>query len=184
MTEIFYAKNKKEWRAWLRKNHKKEKRVFLLKYKKHTGQPALSHQESMDEAICFGWIDTIVKRIDDETYVRGFAKRTDKSRWSNATQSYARRLIEEGKMTKAGLKMYELGLKKPVLDRGLSKNPDTPPILKKALAKNPKAKKNFENFAPSYRRYYIYWVENAKLPETKKRRIAEIVKKAEANQKQ
>ena len=63
-----FAKNRKEWRAWLQKNHLKESRVTLVKWKRHTGKPALSHQESMEEAICFGWIDTIVKRIDDDTF--------------------------------------------------------------------------------------------------------------------
>jgi len=85
MVETVYAGTRKEWRQWLRLNHKKETRVNLVKFKKHTGKPSLNNKESMEEAICFGWIDTTIKRIDDERYQQSFAKRTDKSRWSNNT---------------------------------------------------------------------------------------------------
>ena len=176
--------NRKEWRAWLRKNHAKEKKVYLIMWKRHTGKPAPNHRESMEEAICYGWIDTIVKRIDDDRYTRCFVRRNKKSRWSNATQGYARDLIKKGKMTRAGLHAYKHGLKFPVIDHGLPKNPDVPESLAKALEKNKIAKKNFHNFAPSYRRFYIYWIENAKRPETKDRRIKEVVKRAKENRKQ
>jgi len=178
-----YAQTRKEWRQWLKRNHEREKRVALVKFKRHTNKPALSHKESMDEAICFGWIDTTIKRIDEDRYERRFAKRTKKSRWSKATQSYARLLIKEGRMTEAGMKAFQDGLKKPVIDHGLPKNPATPNNLKKALAKNKKAEAFFKSLAPSYRRYYIYMVEKAKRPETKKKRIKEIVQKCKENKK-
>jgi len=172
-----HPKSPAAWRRWLERNHTKESRVYLIKYKRHTNKPTISHQESMDEAICYGWIDTTVNRIDDDRYMRGFSRRNKNSRWSNATLSYAKRLIKEGKMTPQGMKMYKEGLKKPVIDHGLPKNPETPENLKKALARNKKAREFFEKLAPSYRRYYIYWVERAKLPETKKKRIKVIVER-------
>ncbi|MEK6819504.1 MAG: hypothetical protein AABY10_06255, partial [Nanoarchaeota archaeon] len=142
--KIFHAKSREEWRNWLEKNGDKEKKVALIKYKKHTGKPSLTHKESMEEAICFGWIDTTIKRLDEERYIRHFVKRNKNSRWSNATLSYARNLIKQKKMTPEGLKFYKEGLKKPVIDHGLPRNPETPKELIKELEKNNKAKENFQ----------------------------------------
>jgi len=180
METTFYARSRKEWREWLRKNNNKEKKISLILYKKHTGKPSLSKKEAMDEAICFGWIDTTIKRMDDERYTQSFVKRNKNSRWSNNTLSYARRLIKERKMTKAGLKAYEEGRKKPVIDHGLPRNPKTPKDLMAALGK---AKEKFHNLAPSYRRDYIYWIEKAKRKETREKRINETVKRIVSNQK-
>ncbi len=155
----------------------------MIKHKRHTKKPAVSHRESMEEAICFGWIDTTVKRIDDDTYANCFVKRNKNSRWSRATQSYAKRLIKEKKMTPAGLQAYEEGLKKPVIDHDLPRNPKTPTELKKLLEKNKTAKENFENFAPSYKRFYIYWIEKAKRKETREKRAKEVFKRAKQNKK-
>jgi len=176
-----YAGTRKEWRNWLRKN-KKEKRVFLIKYKKHTGKPSLNNREAMEEAICFGWIDTTIKRLDEERYQQCFVKRTKNSRWSNNTQRYAREMIAKRKMTKEGLYWYQEGLKKPTIDLDLPKNPETPQELLQEL-KKVKAVKNFEKFPPSSRRYYIHWILIAKRPETKEKRIKEVVKRTIENKK-
>jgi len=185
MSEIkeFYAGTRRVWREWLRKNHNKEKKVYLIKYKKHTGKPSLTNKEAMDEAICFGWIDTTVKKLDDEKYRQCFVRRNKNSRWSNNTLRYAREMIKKRKMSKFGMKMYLEGLKKPVIDHGLPRDPEMPEDLKKELKKNRKALENFEKFAPSYRRYYIYWIEKAKRAETRKRRIKTVVEKSEENKK-
>jgi uncharacterized protein YdeI (YjbR/CyaY-like superfamily) len=180
ITKSVYAKDRKEWRDWLKKNHKKENKVFLIKYKKHTGKPSITHKESMQDAICFGWIDTTVKRIDDERYGNHFAKRTKNSRWSNNTLRYARDLEKQGKMSAFGMKMYREGLKKPVIDHGLPRNPETPKDLIKALGKS---SEKFNKLAPSYKRYYIYWIENAKRPETRKKRIKIVTQQAKENKK-
>ncbi len=183
MDNLVYLKTGMEWRDWLSKNHDKEKKVYLIKYKKHTGKPTLTNREAMGEAICFGWIDTTINRIDDEKYSQCFVKRTEKSRWSNNTLSYAKRLIKEGKMTPAGLKMYKLGLKKPVIDHNLPKNPIPPSDLMIELEKNKTALNNFNNFAPSYKRFYIYWIEHAKRQETRNKRIKEVFNRSLENKK-
>lgn len=172
-----YVKNSKEWREWLEKNHLKETKIALIKYKKHTGRSSLTHQESMDQAICFGWIDTTIKRLDEDRYIRRFARRTDKSRWSTATLSYAKRLIKEGKMTPEGLRRYKEGLKKPTLDAGRVRNPEPPQDLIKALEKNKIAKENFASLAPSYKRTYLYWLDHARREETRAKRIDIILKR-------
>jgi len=185
MTEIpeVYAKSRKYWRDWLRKNHSKERIVHLIKYKRHTGKPTLNNREAMEEAICFGWIDTTIKRIDEEKYRQCFVRRNKNSRWSNNTLRIAGEMIKKRKMAKAGLHFYEEGKKKPTIDHGLPKNPDIPEDLQKALDENKKAKQNFAAFAPSYRRLFIYWVMKAKRPETKKNRIKRVVDAAKENKK-
>ena len=90
----------------------------------------------MEEAICFGWIDTIIKRLDEDTFIRYFSTRTNNSRWSDNTLSYGKRLIEEGKMSERGLHYYKLGLAKPTHDHGIPKDPPMPDELKAALSKN------------------------------------------------
>ena len=96
--------SRKQWRNWLEKNHAKESKVSIILHKKHTGKPSITHKESMEEAICFGWIDTTLKRLDEDTYQRTFVKRNDKSKWSQNTLRYGKELIKEGLMTNAGLK--------------------------------------------------------------------------------
>ena len=166
-----YASTANDWRGWLRGNHHKEKMVYLIKYKKHTGKPSLNNREAMDEAICFGWIDTTVKRLDGDRYRQCFVKRNENCRWSRNTLRYAKELIKRKKMTKAGMEMYLLGLRRPVIDHGLPKNPNVPADFARELLKHHQAKVYFEKLAPSYRRYSIYWIERAKRPETRKKRI-------------
>jgi len=173
----------KEWRAWFIKNHETEKKVILISHKKHTGKPCISHRQAMDGAICFGWIDTIVKRIDENTYSRTFVKRTDKSRWSNATLSYAKELVKRKLMTPTGMKRYKEGLKKPVIDHGLPRNPDVPNDLQKLLEKNSNAKQNFDKWPPSRKRNEIWWIMKAKRQETIDKRIKEVFERARDGKK-
>jgi len=171
---LIYLKNKHEWREWLAKNHLKESKVRLIKYKKHTKQPTLTNIEAMHEAICFGWIDTTVKKIDDNRYSQCFVRRNNKSRWSLNTLSYAKQLIKEGRMMPLGLKYYKEGLKKPVIDHNIPKNAPIPLALKKELIKN-NLFDEFIKLAPSYRRMHIVWLSRAKMPETKLKRIKLII---------
>lgn len=166
---------KEDFRKWLVTNHKKESKVALILHKRHTGKSAPSHRELMEEAICFGWIDTTVKRIDGDTFIRNFSKRTNNSRWSDNTLGYAKRLIEEGKMTEEGLYFYKLGLAKPTHDFGIPKNPSMPTELKKALAKNKQAEKLFKALSPSAKRTLYRWILGAKQAVTKENRIGIII---------
>lgn len=174
----FTAHTAKQWREWLRKNYRSEDKVYLIRYRKPTGKPTFNQRAAMDEAICFGWIDTTLNPVDEERYSVKFVKRNKNSRWSKATQSHARRLISSRKMTKAGLLAYEEGLKKPVIDHGLPRNPVVPEDLKKVLSRSKVATSNFENFAPSTKRYYIWGILRAVRPETRKKRIAEVYRYA------
>ena len=175
--------NKDEFRRWLIKNHENESKVSVVSYKKHTGKPYASHRELMEEAICFGWIDTTIKRLDEDRYIRNFSKRNKNSRWSENTLGYAKELIKQGKMTPVGLKYYKEGLKKPTHDFGIPKNPDMPLELKKALDKDKKAKENFENFSASVKKMTYRWILRAKRNETIAKRIKLTVDNAKKNRK-
>lgn len=133
----------------------------------------------MREAICFGWIDTTVKRVDENKYLRFFSRRNKNSKWSYNTLSYAKELIKEKRMTPNGIKFYKEGLKKKPHDFDLLKNPDMPDEMKKVLRKNKKARENFDKLAPSLKRLYFRQILSAKMPETKTKRIGKIVREME-----
>ena len=177
-----YAKTKEEWRAWLQKNHEKESKIGLIRYKKHTKKPSPTHMDAMKEAISFGWIDTTIKRLDDEKYIINFAKRNKNSKWSNNTLSYAKELVKQGKMSPAGLEAYQQGLSKPTHDFGIPANPQIPDDLMNIL-KQTKTNDNFHLFPSSYKRALLRWLLRAKLSETRKKRMSKIVNLAKNNDK-
>lgn len=180
---IIHCQSIEEWHNWLKENHLKENSVALKINKKHTGKGTISHLDSMKEAIRFGWIDTTIKRLDENHYLRNFRRRTDKSKWSDNTIRYAKELLEENKLSPEGLKRYKEGLSKPTLDYGIPKNPNTPKDLKEELDKNKEAKTNFNRLAPSHKRTYLRWILRAKLPETRNKRIQSTVSRLSRNEK-
>lgn len=182
-TKTITVKNHHDFRKWLQKHHKTERKVAVIVHKRHTNTPAPTHRELIEEAICFGWIDTTIKRLDDDRYIRNFSRRTENSKWSNNTLRYARQLIKEKRMTKEGMKLYKQGLKKPTHDEGIPKNPRIPAQLKTALQKDPKAKNQFQAYPPSTKRMMYRWILRAKLPQTRQRRIAQIIAKARKGDK-
>ena len=178
-----HCNNIEEWHNWLKENHLKETSVAVKINKKHTGKGTISHLESMKEAIKFGWIDTTIKKVDEDHYIRNFRRRTDKSTWSDNTLSYAKDLHKNNHLFPEGLKRYEEGLKKPTLDYGIPKNPNAPKELIKALKENKEAERNFNKLAPSHKRTYLRWIIKAKLPETRQKRIQSTISKLSRNEK-
>ena len=182
-TKILYVTNRDDWRAWLEKNHQTAKEVWLIYYKRHTARSTIPYDDAVEEAMCFGWIDSIIKRIDDERYARKFTPRKAKSTWSQLNIRRARKMIEEGKMTRAGLKLFREINKRGLKPEPRKKRSVLPSDLKQALANNKKAWENFENFAPGYRRLYVGWIMAAKRSETREKRIKQTVKWAAENKK-
>lgn len=170
-------------RRWLKMHHARESKVALIIHKRHTGKPFPSHRELLEEAICFGWVDTTIRRMDEDTFIRHFSKRNPKGKWSDNTLRYAREMIEQGRMTPAGMAAYKLGKSRPTHDHGIPKNPDMPPELKAALAKNKKATAGFKTFPPSTRRALYRWFLRAKLPATRAKRIKHIISAAATKDK-
>ena len=184
ITEKLYLKNRDEWREWLQEHHQTKKEIWLIFFKKHTGKPGIPYDDSVEEALCFGWIDSIIKKIDEEKYSRKFTPRKKNSNWSALNITRAKKMINEGKMTDAGLVLYkemEKDKKRIVQQKLPEKELTIPDYLKEALAINKKAQLNFDNFAFSYKRNYVGWITSAKKEETRKRRINEAVELIEQN---
>ena len=172
-----YVPNRDKWREWLGRHFATESGVWLVFYKKGTSKPTIDYETSVEEALCFGWIDSIIKKIDDEKYVRKFTPRKEKSYWSELNKKRAGKMIKEGRMTGAGLAKIKAAKKNGLW--GQTGRPDIsldmPLEFARALDKNKKAKENFERLAPSYRKHYIGWIITAKREETKDKRIRESV---------
>lgn len=166
----------KEFHNWLVKNHEKESSVLVVLHKKHTGKMKTNASELMKEAISFGWIDTTAKRVDENRWGIKYRKRTKNSKWSYNTLRYGKELIKQGRMSEQGLKYYKEGLKKKPNDEGLEGKLETPIELKKEIDKNKETKEKFEKLAPSYKKMYLRWIIRAKRPETKEKRIKEVIK--------
>ena len=168
-----------EWRKWLEKNYTTEKEVWLVFYKKHTRIPSILYNDAVEEALCFGWIDSIIKRIDDEKFVRKFTPRKHKSTWSELNKKRAKKMIKEGKMTDAGLAHID---EKVFSQKEIREIPVITPEIEDAL----KAHKVWETFcdlAPGYKKQYLGWVLDAKREETRTKRLKELITVLEKNEK-
>ena len=182
---VLYFKDKKQWRSWLENNHKNFTEAWLIHYKKSSSKKSISHIDAVEEALCFGWIDSKLKKVDEEKFILKYSPRKPKSVWSKINKEKAVELIASGKMTKAGLEKIEEAKKQGLWDKAYTNlvGEKLPFDLKISLMKNKTAWNNFQNFANSYRNMYIYWVNDAKTKETRKRRINEVVKRVEQNKK-
>ncbi len=185
ITEKLHVTNRDDWRAWLRKNHDTKKEIWLIYYKRHTGKPRIPYSDAVEEALCFGWIDSLVKKIDDEKFAQKFTPRKRKSKWSEANKKRARKMIKEGTMTKAGLaKIREAKSNGEWFKTApVKKELVIPAYIKKALATNEKALDNLNNLANGYKRQLVGWITGAKREETRKRRLTEAIRLLEQNKK-
>ncbi len=182
--KTFYAESKTAWRNWLVENHQNESKLWLIIYKKDSGIPSITYDQAVDEALCFGWVDSSINKRDDESFYQYFAKRNPKSNWSRVNKLKVEKLISEGKMSEEGLKMIELakltGTWKALDD---VENLISPPDLEESLNQNSLAKEYFDLFPRSVKRGILEWLMNAKQAETRLKRIIEIVSKAERNER-
>jgi uncharacterized protein YdeI (YjbR/CyaY-like superfamily) len=152
ISKTLYVTNRDDWRVWLEKNHKTEKEIWLIYYKKHTNQPRIPYDDAVEEALCFGWIDSIVQKIDDQRYAQKFTPRKSVSKWSELNKRRVRKLLKEGKMTQAGLtKVGDGVLEAEERSKVEAKKKELviPEYFKEAFRGNEKAWENFNNLAPS-----------------------------------
>jgi uncharacterized protein YdeI (YjbR/CyaY-like superfamily) len=178
----FHAKTRREWRQWLEKNHQSEKSVWLIIYKKGSQIPSVYYPEAVDEALCFGWIDSKPNKRDENSYYQFFAKRNPKSNWSKVNKEKVFKLLEQGLMHSSGLEIIEIAKQNgtwTALDE--IENIIIPDDLQKVFSKNKTAFENWEKFPRSSKRGILEWIMNAKKPETRQKRIAETVSLAEKN---
>lgn len=177
--------NRDDWRLWLEKNHTIQKEVWLLHYKKRSGKPYLNHIEAVQEALCFGWIDSKLKKIDEERFILKYSPRKSRSVWSKINKENAEKMILSGKMTQAGFDKIEEAKRQGLWDSAYTNKVKEriPSDLKKALQADGNAWENFQGFANSYRNMYCGWVKSAKTDNTRKKRISEVVKRSRQNKK-
>lgn len=181
MTTSLYVTTRTQWRTWLEKNHETVNEIWLIFYKKDAGKPTIPYNDAVEEALCYGWIDSIIKRIDSEKYVRKFTPRKKKSKWSDLNKKRVKKMIQEGKMTEAGL--AKIDEKVFIEEKVTPKEFIIPPGIEEALQTNEEAWKNFSALAPGYKRQYIGWIIDAKREETQKRRLKELITVLEKNEK-
>ncbi len=179
-----YFKNDKNWRIWLHQNHDISDGVYLIFYKVDTKKPSMRWEEAVKVALCYGWIDSTVKKLDKERRRQYFCPRKQKSVWSKVNKNYIADLIKNDLMHQSGLKSVEIAKKNgswTALDD--VENGVIPEDLQNAFDHNTKAFQNYQNFSRGYRKSYLYWLNQAKRQETRDKRILEILKLCEANQK-
>ncbi len=177
--------NRNEWRNWLDQNHDKKDYVWLLYHKKPSIKRGICLGDSVEEAICFGWIDGKLKKIDEEKFAVRFSPRQQRSVWSKINKERAEKLLKLGRMTSAGIAMIEKAKASGSWERAYTNKikDSIPDDLEKALRKNQKSWNNFQNFANSYRNMYIGWVVSAKTEETRKQRIEKVIEQSLLNKK-
>lgn len=174
--KTFSPKTVDEWREWLAEHHDSESEVWLVFHKRHTGVASIVHSDALDEALCFGWVDSLVKRLDDQRYAVKFTPRRADSRWSTANRKRYAALKASGRLKPAGIN-------RPPTDRTYGPRPPRykmpskmPAYIETALRKHPAALRHFESLSASQRRRYLGWIESAKRDETKARRLQEAIR--------
>jgi len=184
--ELLYTTTAFEWHSWLEAHNAKEPgEIWLVFFRKATGKPSMEYEEAIDEAICFGWVDSIIKKIDSERYAVKFTPRKQESHWSQSNRNRVQRLTTEGRMIPAGLAKVQAAKAMGTWDppAPARARDEIPVELLEALEKNVKARRTFEHLAPSHRRQYAGWIADAKRRETRERRAAEAVSRLEKGQR-
>jgi uncharacterized protein YdeI (YjbR/CyaY-like superfamily) len=173
------VRSRRQWRAWLAKHHTSSPGVWLVRYKAHTGVTSMPYEDIVREALCFGWIDSLVKRLDDDRFAIKVTPRKPSSKWSDINRKRWLELKAAGSLTPAGLAAAPTSntyAPRPVI-------PDLPAYIATALKTNSKAWEFFRELAPTYRRDFVVWIHIAKRPETRDRRIRESIRLLAAGKK-
>jgi uncharacterized protein YdeI (YjbR/CyaY-like superfamily) len=175
-TNTFYAKDRKTWRRWLEKNHLSSEGVWLVYFKKDSGKTRVDYPDAVEEALCFGWIDSTLNPIDEHSYMQLYTPRKPKSGWSKLNKERVEKLIADGQMTSAGLEKIDHAKQHGTWNKlDQIESFSIPPELEKAFKTNKKAKAFFDTLSNTNRKYLLYYINGAKREDTKAKRIAEII---------
>jgi len=181
ITETFFAPDLAAWRGWLERHHREKTEIWLVLLKAHVGEPSVTYTEAVEEALCYGWIDGQLRRIDDRSHAVRFSPRRPGSVWARSNVARVEKLIAEGRMRPEGLALVEEAKRRGTWDEAVSGRTEAaPPDLQAALDAEPAAADSWRTWAASQRTQYVYWVLDARRPETRARRIAEVVRRAAA----
>jgi uncharacterized protein YdeI (YjbR/CyaY-like superfamily) len=188
--EYIHFGNREEFRDWLQKNHELSPGIWVVFFKKNVNQNSLKYPELLEEVLCFGWIDSLIKKIDDNKYARKITPRTNIRKWSEVNKKIVSTLIINGKMTPAGLNKIESYSDKGKVDwenktceKKVIEKIDVPDFIVSQLSQNEPALMNFNNLAPTYKRHYILWITTAKRNETVQSRLKESIELLKENRK-
>ncbi len=180
----FHAPSQADWREWLQENHAIEKSVWLIIYKMDSGVDSVYYDAAVDTALCFGWVDSSVRKRDGQSYWQYFSARNPKSNWSRVNKEKIARLEAEHRLTPAGEEMVRLAKESGTWD-ALNEVEEgvIPPDLGEELDRYELARSNFEAFPRSVKRGILEWILNAKRPETRAKRVAETARMAQTNER-
>ena len=174
--KTFSPKTVDQWRQWLAEHHDSESELWLVFHRVNTGVASIDYKDALDEALCFGWVDSLVKRLDDQRYARKFTPRRADSRWSAVNRKRYAALEASGRLKPAGINRAPTGRGYDPLPPRFKMPSKVPAYIRNALRKHPAALRHFEALAPSHRRQYLGWIESAKRDETKARRVKEAIR--------
>ena len=175
---LLEVKDLTDWHNWLSTHYNTDSEVWLVYHRSDSGKPGVDYESSVEEALCFGWVDNIIKKIDEHSYERKFTPRKPDSKWSPTNIARVEKMIHAGRMTEHGMSSVESARQSGAWDQPTSKpvfDLTMPSEFDAALAANPAARKNYETLSRSHREQYLLWIVTAKKPETRARRIAESV---------
>jgi uncharacterized protein YdeI (YjbR/CyaY-like superfamily) len=188
--EYIHFEGRENFRSWLLKYHETSPGIWMIFYKKHVKIDCIKYDEALEEALCFGWIDSLIKKTDDDSYARKFTPRTNTKKWSEINKKKVVELVRSGKMTRAGLLKTpgnimkgEIDIPASDIDKKKENTIEVPDFIVDELARNEPALKNFNNLASTYRKHYILWITNAKKEETVRRRLEESISLLKENKK-
>jgi uncharacterized protein YdeI (YjbR/CyaY-like superfamily) len=179
-TETFFAPDRATWRVWLEEHHADRSEVWLLLLKKHVPEPCVTLDEAIEEALCFGWVDSRLRSLGDREHALRFSPRKPTGTWAPSNKARVERLIREGRMAPAGLAAIEAAKRSGAWE-SLDHMEDydvVPDDLAAALAAEPGAAVGFAAFTVAQRRDYVRWAVRAVRPETRARRVAEVARRA------
>lgn len=173
ITKTLYVTDREDWRAWLEEHYRTEREIWLIFYRKESGKPRISYNDAVEEALCFGWIDSIVKKMDEERFAQRFSPRRPKSGYSQTNRERLRKLVSQGKVKEDVL--ATLG---DILEEGF----EIPPDILQALKENKQTWENFRKFPESYQRIRIGYIDHARSrPEEFEKRLKYLLKMTEQN---
>ncbi len=172
------VRSRAAWRRWLQKHHSSSRGVWFVHFRKESGEKSVTYDDLVEEALCFGWIDSTIRKLDDMRYARLITPRNNPGNWSEPNKRRMKSLIAADLMTAAGLAVYQ-----PASALKASAHAALPAFFARALRANPQARRHFDPLARTYKRHYIDWLANAKRDDTRARRLAEALRLLEDGRK-
>ena len=177
--KLGYFETNNDWENWLESNYDKETELWFVYYKKHANKPGVNYEDSVKIALCYGWIDSLIKKLDEDSFARKFNPRKENSVWSESNKQRIAELIEAGKMKPAGLKLVEAARQNGNWDKIITPpkiDLSVPEDFEKALKNHPEATTYFDTLTKPHKKEFLMWIKTAKRTETREKRINESIK--------